>query len=61
MKIFVVGILVLLVFVSCGSFNRMKANYTGYSEVTIDHVVYLQFPSGVTVKYDTNGKVATVK
>jgi hypothetical protein len=31
----------------------------GYAEVCIDGVIYLQFPSGATVKYNRDGSIAT--
>lgn len=52
-------IIFLLCLCSCGSFKQGISKFTGYSEITIDHVVYIQFPSGVTVKYNENGTICT--
>jgi hypothetical protein len=42
----------------CGFFDRyVVANVSGYSRQCVDGVQYLQFPSGVSVAYDANGKV----
>ncbi len=51
----------LLVVTGCGNLKRMEARITGYSEIIIDGVVYLQFPSGVTPKYNSDGKIVTIK
>ena len=55
-------ILILMIWITffisgCGSINRSLAEYTGSKEVIVDGVHYLQFPSGVTVKYDREGKI----
>jgi uncharacterized protein YceK len=51
--------LLLITLSGCGSYNKSISDIQGHSEVTVDGVVYLQFPSGATVKYDKNGKVCT--
>jgi hypothetical protein len=44
----------------CGWFERkVTANLTGYAVSCVDGVAYLQFPSGVTVQYDRNGRIKT--
>ena len=44
----------------CGWFDRkVTANITGYSTACVEGVRYLQFPSGVTVQYDRDGRVRT--
>lgn len=43
----------------CGAFDRAGASLTGYTTNCVDGVKYLQFPSGVTVKYNPNGTIAT--
>jgi hypothetical protein len=43
----------------CGAFDRIGAGLTGYTTNCVDGVKYLQFPSGVTVKYNQNGTIAT--
>jgi len=55
MKILFVGLLTLAL-AGCGQWERTKANYTGWSEICVDGVTYLQFPSGVAPKVDVNGK-----
>lgn len=49
------------VWLSTGSSHRKIAEYTGYSHICIDNVEYIQFVSGASVAYDTNGKVKTCK
>lgn len=49
-----------LVLSGCGWFERkFTANITGHAVTCIDGVRYLQFPSGVTVQYDREGRVRT--
>ena len=44
----------------CGWFERkVTANVTGHAVSCIDGVRYLQFPSGVTVQYERDGRVKT--
>jgi len=57
--------LTLLLFLSgifligCGKVDRMISSYTGApSEVCYQGVIYLQFTSGSSVKYTTDGKIA---
>ena len=52
-------VLSLLLFVSCGFFERKIAGYTGYSEMCIDGVSYIQFTSGASVKYTKEGRIAS--
>ena len=58
-----VGILLplgLLLLAGCGRLDRNIAGWTGKgAETCVDGVVYLQFTSGVTVKYRPDGTVAT--
>lgn len=56
-------ITVLAVSVSgCGWLDRKLAAITGdASEVCVSGVLYLQFTSGVSVKYNQDGLVATCK
>lgn len=52
------AILTLLVFCSgCGWFGREWAKTTGKAESCIDGVVYIQFASGVSVKYNRDGSI----
>lgn len=52
-------IVLLLILAGCGSVDRSIAKLTGSAETCIDGVRYIQFTSGVTVKYTPDGKVAT--
>lgn len=52
-------VLSLLLFVGCGFFERKIAGYTGYSEMCIDGVSYIQFTSGASVKYTKEGRIAS--
>lgn len=57
-------LIVLLAFglTGCGMYDRIAAKVTGDgSETCHDHVVYLQFTSGASVKYLPDGKIATCK
>ncbi len=57
-----VGFLAIgLIATGCGQVSRMKAHYTGYDVVCVDGVFYLQFPSGVTVKYAPDGSIVTCR
>lgn len=47
---------VLVALAGCGSIERSTATWTGYSEMCVDGVVYIQFTSGATVKVDPSGK-----
>lgn len=49
------------IFLSTGSAHRKIAEYTGYSAICVDGVKYIQFTSGASVQYDTNGKVVTCR
>lgn len=52
--------LVSLPLAGCGWFERkVTANVTGHAVSCIEGVRYLQFPSGVTVQYDRDGRVRT--
>lgn len=43
----------------CGYFERMTATATGYSTQCINGVEYLQFTSGASVAYTSEGKIKT--
>jgi hypothetical protein len=50
----------MLVGAGCGRLDRGIAGWTGKgTETCVDGVLYLQFTSGVTVKYKPDGTVAT--
>jgi uncharacterized protein YceK len=59
MKKLMLTMMVLLFLTSCGRVDRWWAGMSGYSTVCVDGVEYLQFVSGVTVKYNSNGTLAT--
>lgn len=51
---------VVLSMSGCGAIDRGMANLTGDgSETCHDGVLYLQFTSGVSVKYNQDGSLAT--
>jgi len=57
-------ILIALLIVSlsgCGAADRFNAVATGYAEMCIDGVTYIQFASGGTVKVDITGKPVPCK
>jgi hypothetical protein len=46
----------------CGAIDRFVAKVTGDgSETCHDGVIYLQFTSGVSVKYNQDGSISTCK
>jgi hypothetical protein len=59
----VIGIIVLAIYLysSSGWFKQRVAKYTGYSEICVDGVEYIQFISGASVKYNTNGTISLCK
>ncbi len=57
MKILLLALACLLL-TSCGQISRTIAKWTGKDEVCVDGVKYLQFTSGVSVKYNQNGSIA---
>ena len=49
-----------LLFSGCGAIDREVSKVTGKgSETCQDGVIYLQFTSGATVKYNQDGSIAT--
>ena len=57
MKIIIIFIITINLF-GCGWFDRVVATATGNSEVCINHVKYIQFTSGASVKYNSDGSIA---
>lgn len=50
----------VLMLAGCGFVDRyFTANIKGHSKECIEGVSYLQFPSGVTVQYASDGKIKT--
>ncbi len=58
-----VFLLLMMIFLSgCGWFQKQASSVTGSGyETCNDGVLYLQFTSGVTVKYTREGKIATCR
>lgn len=54
-------VFVWLLLAGCGGAARFGATVTGHARTCIDGVEYLQFTSGVTVAYTTEGKVKTCR
>lgn len=55
-------IALMLMLSGCGRFDRWIAGWTGNGvETCHDGVKYIQFTSGVSVKYKTDGTIATCK
>ena len=57
MKTNILILLTTTMLTGCGWFDRLAAAATGYSRQCIDGVEYLQFTSGATVAYTSDGKV----
>lgn len=56
----IITVVLALSLTGCGWFDRyVTANVTGNAQSCIDGVMYIQFPSGATVKYKPDGKVWT--
>jgi uncharacterized protein YceK len=61
-KLFVILLVMLVICLSgCGYFERLFATTKGYSRMCVDGVEYIQFTSGVTVSYNTNGTIKTCR
>jgi hypothetical protein len=58
-KLALLAVTVALCISGCGKFDRGVAKITGSAEVCVDGVLYLQFTSGATVKYNRDGTIAT--
>lgn len=48
-----------LTLAGCGKFDRGVAKITGNAQQCVDGVLYLQFTSGASVKYNRDGTIAT--
>lgn len=60
MKTTILILLATAMLTGCGWFDRKMAAVTGDATKTcVDGVLYLQFTSGATVAYTTDGKVKT--
>ena len=51
-------IMLAIFLTGCGSADKLEAKFTGYSTKCINGVEYLQFASGATVKYNTDGTIS---
>lgn len=56
-KLLVVGSACLFLLAGCGKLDRTVAHYRGWSEICVHGVQYLQFSSGASVEYTTDGHV----
>lgn len=59
MKKLIALVFAIFLLTGCGQISRITALWTGYDEVCVDGVSYIQFSSGVSVKYDQSGKVVS--
>lgn len=61
MRTAIAVVLAGLTLTGCGWFDRKMASFTGYSKVCVEGVTYLQFTSGVTPQYTSDGKLVSCK
>jgi hypothetical protein len=54
---FIAIALIALSLAGCGKFDQLEAHYTGWSEICVKGVQYIQFTSGSSVEYDQAGQV----
>lgn len=60
MKKITILVLVLSgILTGCGRTDLIGANLSGYSQICVNGVSYLQFSSGASVEYTPEGKVKT--
>lgn len=52
---------VALTLSGCGAGERIYASVTGWSVICVEGVSYIQFVSGATVQYTTDGKIKLCK
>ena len=52
---------IIEIMVSTGTGHRKIAEYTGHSKICVDGVEYLQFTSGASVAYTSDGKIKACK
>jgi hypothetical protein len=50
-------IIISILMCGCGTADKMRAKVTGNSKQCIDNVLYIQFPSGASVAYNTDGTI----
>lgn len=56
---YITVIFIALSVVGCGVVDRWSAAASGSSTLCVDHVNYIQFTSGASVKYTSDGKIST--
>ena len=59
MKKIIVTLPLIALLTACGAWDRSVAQMTGSTVSCIDGVEYIQFASGVTVKYEQDGTIST--
>lgn len=59
LALFVLCMVLPVALAGCGKFDRGVAKITGSAQVCVDGVLYLQFTSGASVKYNRDGTIAT--
>ena len=57
MKKIILVCAIALAATGCGKIDRTVAGITGNAKTCVDGVMYLQFTSGATVAYNTDGTV----
>ncbi len=61
MKFVLVGALALALGGCEGAWNKMSANWSGYTKICVEGVSYLQFGTGAAVQVDLDGKPIACK
>lgn len=61
MKKIIVALPLIALLAACGAADRFGATITGSAVSCIEGVEYIQFTSGVTVKYNQDGTISTCK
>lgn len=58
-SLFLVLIIAIAIYLSSGIFTRKVADLRGHATICVDGVNYIQFSSGASVKYNTDGTIST--
>jgi uncharacterized protein YceK len=61
MKKLLLAIAITIPLAGCGVWDRTVAHYTGYSELCVDGVTYIQFTSGAAAKQKLDGSLVACK
>ena len=61
MKKVIITLPLVLLLTACGAADRFGASIAGSAISCIEGVEYIQFTSGVTVKYKQDGTISTCK